>query len=252
MSGGPPVASCLSASCGSSTPAVLSSYSALSTSLCSQYSSCVSAGSTGVLTVTATVGTEAFSGGGDENDPFDGNDNSGPFGGPFATGKSYSNWPSQGATTTFTVTGCPWETGSWFGNGGGSENGDGDDDGWGDSGWGKGGVWGGSGSGSGFWRSSQTGWAYRTATKTVTTTYTSAGSLVTATGIATVEEAALGTRTSTTTFFNAEATGTAGSESTGSSGGSASSGSVGSKDGLTKVKIVGLALGMLMVIVGVL
>ncbi|CAK7273263.1 hypothetical protein SEPCBS57363_005567 [Sporothrix epigloea] len=230
----------------------MSSFTSLSSSLCSQYSSCVDAGSTGVYTITATAGTDGFGDG-----PFGehgGGGGGGPFGGPFAW-SSGSHWPSTGATTTITTTGCPWATGGWFGNGGGGDGDGGEWGGWG--GWGGGGgIWG----GGGFWGSSQTGWAYRTATTTVTTTFTSVGNLVTATGIATVEMAVSGRRTSTTTFFSAKATGNAGS---GSNGASSSSGSGparpllhgaggGGGSGLTLVKVTGLLLGTLMAVVGML
>ncbi len=185
------------------------------------------------MTVTATAGVGGW----------------GPFSGPPGAFASHSHFPSSGATTTFTVTGCPWATG-WFGGPGGG----GGPPGWAGGPWGGGGVWGG---GPGFWGASQSGWAYRTATTTITTTVTTAGSVVTTTGVATVEEAVSGEVTSTTTFFNgAQVTGTtsggAGSARPlalgGSGGGSGGSGG----DAWATVKIVGLALATLMAVVGML
>ncbi|CAK7272614.1 hypothetical protein SEPCBS119000_005219 [Sporothrix epigloea] len=206
--------------------------------LLDRYSSCVSAGSTGILTVTATAGAGGF-----ENGPFE--EGGGPFGGPFGW-ESQSKWPSNDATTTFTTTGCSWATQGWFGGGG-----------WGDGDGSGGGIWG----DGGFWGRSQTGWAYRTVTKTVTTTFTSVGNLVTATGIATVEMAVSGRQTSATTLFHAKATGSAGSQSGGVSTSSGSgparplgsgSGGNGKADGLAAVKIMALALGTLIAAIGML
>jgi hypothetical protein len=58
---GASVSSCLKEAC-SATPTAVTSYSSLSSSLCSQWSSCSSAGSTGVYTISAPAFTGNWNG----------------------------------------------------------------------------------------------------------------------------------------------------------------------------------------------
>ncbi|KAK1768796.1 hypothetical protein QBC33DRAFT_606220 [Phialemonium atrogriseum] len=90
---GASVSSCLSSAC-SATPTAQTSYSSLSSSLCSRWASCSSAGSTGVFTATFPTIT-------------------GHHGGPWGNGDG----PWTGGP--YTVTGCEWDGSPWAGGPGG-------------------------------------------------------------------------------------------------------------------------------------
>ncbi|KAI0174704.1 hypothetical protein BJ166DRAFT_154541 [Pestalotiopsis sp. NC0098] len=213
------VGSCLSSSC-SATSTAWSSYQTLSSSLCSQWSSCTSAGSTGVHTITVPSGTVTWgapggwptggwggpnggwggSSGGPNGGPV-GPDNH-PGGGPGGWGwgdnsdggsSLWSQWASaaqqSGAHTwtggVFTVTGCVGDGSPWFAGPGGGWNNYGGFNGW--VGWGSG------------WSQGPTS----TATITYTTTVSggSGGDQTTVvTGLATVAAAVSGDVTTTQTM----------------------------------------------------
>lgn len=158
--------SCVSSAC-SATPTATESYSSLSSSLCSQWSSCSSAGSTGTYTLTAP----GFTGGA----------GAGPrFGGGSRT------WTGG----TYTVTGCEWDGSPWAGGPGGMGYGGGLNHGPGGSPWGD---WG-------------HGWTWTTRTASITRTLTTDQSTTTSTGLATIAEAAQSGVTSTTILNRAEET----------------------------------------------
>lgn len=213
------VGGCLSSSC-SATSTAWSSYQALSSSLCSQWASCTSAGSTGVHTITVPSGTVTwgapggwptnFGGNGGDNGPNNGgwgpgnhpgpdNHPNGPPGG-WGSGDStdgayslWSQWASaaqqSGAHTwtggVFTVTGCVGDGSPWFAGPGGGWNNYGGFNGW--VGWGSG------------WSQGPTSTA--TVTYTTTVANSDGNSQVTImTGKATVAAAVSGDMTTTQTL----------------------------------------------------
>ncbi|KAI0597189.1 hypothetical protein F4775DRAFT_593514 [Biscogniauxia sp. FL1348] len=192
------VGDCVSSAC-TSTSTAWSSYSSLSSSLCSRYESCTSAGSTGVRTITypggpvtwaapGGWGSKGFAGG------FPGE--GGQWGGPGNASdysQYWSDWASaySGSKTwtggVATVTGCAFDGSPWFVGPDCGWNGLGGFNGW--VGWGSGWSWG------------------PTQTETVTVTTTDdGGDQTTATGIATVALAVSGTYT-TSTILGAVETG---------------------------------------------
>lgn len=213
---GASVSSCLSSAC-TATPTAYSSYVSLSSSLCSQWSSCSSSGSTGVYTVslpgfTMNGGSKWAGGGGGGGSGY------GPPGG----------WGSWSGTATwtggvYTVTGCQWDGSPWAG---------------GPYGWGTGGQ----GYGNGPWGQWGNAWSWTTQTATVTRTITSGGSTITTTGPATVAIAASGDVKSTTILgaVNAAVSATSGNAAPPSNGGDIT------------VKVVGAALGGVIAVVAIL
>ncbi|KAI0172862.1 hypothetical protein GGR52DRAFT_591373 [Hypoxylon sp. FL1284] len=200
---GSSVGSCVSSACASaSSTTAYESYSALSSSLCSRYAECTSAGSTGVHTVTFSAGpvTWALPGGwggwgGVKNraaaaapPPWvAGRDNVSASSAADGYRQYWSEWASALAASgtwtggVATVTGCAFDGSPWFVGPGCGWNGLGGFDGW--VGWGSGWSWG------------------PTSTRTVTyTTTDTAGSSTTATGVAEVALAVSGTLTTSTTL----------------------------------------------------
>ncbi|TLD21942.1 hypothetical protein PspLS_07867 [Pyricularia sp. CBS 133598] len=195
----PTVAACVEVACAA-TPTAWSSFSAMSSNVCSQWSSCTNAGPNNVRTITATGGTW---GGGWFNDAARGWDDAsrkewedkwksrGGPGGPFPwkrDGPGHFGPGGPKALTSgqvYTVTGCDWNDGYWGGFGWGA---------------GFGGPWG-----------MGTGWtALATSTGLVTRTITTNGAVFTTTEAATIGVAVSGgvTTTSTFGFAQAQATGT--------------------------------------------
>lgn len=191
----------------SATPTAVASYTSLASSLCNQWSSCSSAGSTGVYTVSwpfatgtgtgtaantaaasspTTLSKRQFGAGGF------GGGNGGGSGGP----GDFGGWGSTFTGDTVTVTGCAWDNSPWVGGAGGS--------GW--NGWGD---WG-------------AGWTWTTHSTTVTQTVTETdGSVVVSTGLVGIAEAVSGSVTSTTTLASGTATSSASATSTGTTSGAA-------------------------------
>ncbi|KAI5921792.1 hypothetical protein F4810DRAFT_323744 [Camillea tinctor] len=179
---GSSVGNCISSAC-TVTSTAWSSYSSLSSSLCSQYESCTSAGTTGVQTITYSAGPVTWAAPGGW-----GGGAKGGFGGRFpgdwdGNNTDYSAYWSEWASAysgsrtwtggVVTVTGCDFEGSPWFVGPGCGWNAQGGFNGW--VGWGA-------------------GWsAGPTTTETVTVTTTdSAGSQTTQTGVATVAVAVSG------------------------------------------------------------
>lgn len=188
----------MTAACAA-TPTAVASYTSLASSLCSRWSSCASAGSTGVYTVawpltssdaTPTSKRQQFGGPGGSGP---GGSGPGGFGGNGGAPGDFGPWGSTFTNPVVTVTGCAFANSPWVGGAGGA--------GW--NGWGD---WG-------------AGWTWTTRTATVTTTVTEAGSgnVVVSTGLVAVAEAVSGTVTSTTTLTGTAATATA-TPSTGGGG----------------------------------
>ncbi|KAI0869135.1 hypothetical protein GGS24DRAFT_174486 [Hypoxylon argillaceum] len=216
---GSSIGNCINDAC-SSTATAFTSYSSLSSSLCSRYASCTSAGSTGVQTITYSGGPVTWAtpggwgggrlfsaaGGGGHGPGSDGG--SQQWGGPNGTDYSqyWSAWASaySGSKTwsggVVTVTGCAFDGSPWFVGPNCGWNGLGGFNGF--VGWGSGWSWG------------------PTQTQTVTVTTTDAnGQQTTETGLGTVAIAVSGTlTTSSLVGVLAEATG-----SSSSSGGDGSS-----------------------------
>jgi hypothetical protein len=201
----------------------VTSYSSLSSSLCAQWSSCSSAGSTGVYTVSLPAFTGSWGpGGGPGGGRFGPGGPGGAGGPPPGAGPWGGDW---GATKTwtggvYTVTGCEWNGSPWAGGPGG---------------W-TGGL---NGSPWGNWGH---GWTWSTATKTVTqiVTVTNGGatSLSTYIGLATVAQAVNGDTTQTSIIGQASPTGS----------GSAAA----PKDGAHGVKVMGALLGGVVAVAGML
>ncbi|KAJ9133924.1 hypothetical protein NKR19_g8856 [Coniochaeta hoffmannii] len=218
---GPAVATCLSSACAAD-PTAVASYSSLSSSLCAQWSSCATAGSTGVYTYTVP----AFTGTG-----------MGPHGGGHGPPGSGAPHFSDGTHTwtggVYTVTGCEWDGSPWAGGPGG---------------WGGGGGEGHHGGpGYGPWGQWGNAWSWTTQTlPTVTATVTvgSGGAASVITAPATVAVAVSGDVSSTTTLgvFGAAVTNTAGGNDAAGSG----------LGGDMAVKVVGVALGAVAVVVAML
>lgn len=189
----------MTASCAA-TPTAVASYTSLASSLCSKWSSCASAGSTGVYTVawpltssdagTPTSKRQQFGGPGDGGGPGFGGGNGGGNGGP---GADFGPWGSTFINPVVTVTGCAFAGSPWVGGAGGA--------GW--NGWGD---WG-------------AGWTWTTRTATVTTTVTESGNVIVSTGLVAVAEAVSGSVTSTTTLTGTNAaTATPATSSSGGNG----------------------------------
>ncbi|KAI0975682.1 hypothetical protein F4678DRAFT_418050 [Xylaria arbuscula] len=185
---GKSIGSCVSSAC-SSTETAYTSYSSLSSSLCSRYASCTSAGSTGVQTITYPGGPVTWAAPGGWGGKFfpsgrgPGGDGQ-QWGGPNGTDYSqyWSDWASaySGSTTwsggVVTVTGCSFDGSPWFVGPNCGWNGLGGFNGF--VGWGSGWSWG------------------PTQTQTVTVTTTdSQGQTTTETGVGTVAVAVSGTLT---------------------------------------------------------
>ncbi|KAI2619560.1 hypothetical protein GGR54DRAFT_118145 [Hypoxylon sp. NC1633] len=252
---GSSVGSCISAACATaSSTTAYESYTSLSSSLCSRYAECTSAGSTGVRTITYSAGpvTWAAPGGwskfgapGAFNSNNNNNNNGGAAWNPgngnggnngSASADAYrqywSEWASafSGSRTwtggVATVTGCAFDGSPWFVGPGCGWNGLGGFDGW--VGWGSGWSWG------------------PTSTQTVTfTTTDSAGAATTTTGLAAVALAVSGTLTTSTTLGAATATDGAESGAPPLGFGAAAEGSV-------VTGMLGLALGAVLVVAGML
>ncbi|KAI6089082.1 hypothetical protein F4821DRAFT_65392 [Hypoxylon rubiginosum] len=250
------VGACISTACESaSSSTAWSSYSQLSSSLCSQYAACTSAGSTGVRTVTYSGGPVTWAapggwGGGDSSSAkaFAGGPHNGNSGWASSAAANFSaaasdyrqywsEWASafQSSRTwtggVATVTGCAFDGSPWFVGPGCGWNGLGGFDGW--VGWGSGWSWG--------------------PTSTVTVTYTTtdtAGSTTTGTGLAAVALAVSGTLTTSTTLGAPSATESAES----GAAPAAAAMMVGGRgaEGSIVTGMMGLALGAIVVIAGML
>ncbi|XXH02343.1 serine/threonine-protein kinase dbf2 [Hypoxylon texense] len=253
---GSSVGSCISSACESASSATAyESYSQLSSSLCSQYAACTSAGSTGVRTITypggpvtwaapGGWGSRAFVGG----PPGGGNDGisswiSSKAANLTATAASeyrqyWSEWASAFSSSrtwtggVATVTGCAFDGSPWFVGPGCGWNGLGGFNGW--VGWGAGWSWG------------------PTSTETVTyTTTDSAGATTTGTGLAAVALAVSGTLTTSTTLGAPSATE---SSESGAAGGAAAAAMIGARgaEGSVVTGMMGVALGAIVLIAGML
>ncbi|KAI1854283.1 hypothetical protein JX265_000691 [Neoarthrinium moseri] len=194
---GDQVSSCVNAGCASTSTA-WASYSSLSSSLCSQWESCTSAGSTGVQTITYPSGSVTWGAPGGwptgKGGPGNWGGPSGP-GGPGGAGgwagvegnQVWSEWAAaySGSKTwsggVVTVTGCVGNGSPWYAGPNGGWNDHGGFNGW--VGWGA-------------------GWSQGpTVTTTVTYTTTDAqGSESVYTGLATVAAAVSGDITTTQTL----------------------------------------------------
>ncbi|KAI1502039.1 hypothetical protein F5X99DRAFT_427680 [Biscogniauxia marginata] len=235
------VGDCINNAC-TSTSTAFSSYSSLSSSLCSRYESCTSAGSTGVQTITYPGGPVTWAapggwGGGQKAFPgghgFPGD---GPGGGNISEYSQYwSEWASaySGSKTwtggVATVTGCAFDGSPWFVGPGCGWNGQGGFDGW--VGWGSGWSWG------------------PTQTETVTVTTTDeAGSQTTQTGVATVALAVSGGLTTSTTL------GAVAAETSDASGNAAPRlmAGPGGAEGSAVTVLMGVALGAVVAVAGML
>ncbi|KAI1487656.1 hypothetical protein F5X96DRAFT_648907 [Biscogniauxia mediterranea] len=232
------VGDCVSSAC-TSTSTAWSSYSSLSSSLCSRYESCTSAGSTGVRTITypggpvtwaapGGWGSKAFGGG------FPGE--GGQWGGPGNASdysQYWSDWASaySGSKTwtggVATITGCAFDGSPWFVGPECGWNGRGGFNGW--VGWGEGWSWG----------------PTQTETVTVTTT-NSDGAQTTQTGIGTVALAVSGDYT-TSTILGAVETGasSAGNPAPRLAG-------PGGAEGSAVTVLMGVALGAVVAVAGML
>ncbi|KAI0425015.1 hypothetical protein F5Y09DRAFT_117869 [Xylaria sp. FL1042] len=186
---GKTIGDCITSAC-SATETAYTSYSSLSSSLCSRYASCTSAGSTGVQTLTYSGGPVTWAAPGGWGGRFfpsgrgPGDGAAGQWGGPNGTDYSqyWSDWASaySGSKTwsggVVTVTGCAFDGSPWFVGPNCGWNGLGGFNGF--VGWGSGWSWG------------------PTQTETVTVTTTDAnGKTTTETGVGTVAIAVSGTLT---------------------------------------------------------
>ncbi|KAK3500674.1 hypothetical protein B0T13DRAFT_510753 [Neurospora crassa] len=249
--------SCLVSAC-SATPTVHSSYSSLSSSLCAQYSSCSSAGSTGVYTVSLPAFTGAWDGRHDGGGPIGGWWQGGGHGGPAGTGTGTGQWgPHYGwagtATWTggvYTVTGCEWDGSPWAGGPWGWGHGYGHGD------YGNGqanGPWGIWGAG---WTMTSTGTETVTAVQTITRdatggdgSVTKVMELTTSTGLATVGYAVNEESKEEATTVLGVVQAAASTTGSGGSSGAASAGGAGAGMG---VKVGVAVLGGVVVVVGLL
>lgn len=244
---GSSVGSCISDACtASDSSTAYESYTALSSSLCSRYAECTSAGSTGVRTVTYSAGPVTWAApGGWGSKAFGGPGGFGPGGGrpgssgsgsnasaSAAAGQYWSEWASAFASSRTwtggeaTVTGCAFDGSPWFVGPGCGWNGLGGFDGW--VGWGSGWSWG------------------PTSTQAVTyTTTDAAGATTTGTGLAAVAMAVSGTLTTSTTLGTPSATDSAASGARPGVQGPGAEGSI-------VTGLMGLALGAVVVIAGML
>ncbi|KAI8966450.1 hypothetical protein F5Y11DRAFT_155952 [Daldinia sp. FL1419] len=243
---GSSINACISSACATSTSSTAyESYTSLSSSLCSRYSECTSAGSTGVRTVTYSAGPVTWAapggwGGGAK-----------AFGGPFAENNGppngseissavdsyrqyWSEWASAFQSSrswtggVATVTGCDFDGSPWFVGPGCGWNGLGGFNGW--VGWGSGWSWG------------------PTTTETVTfTTTDTAGETTTGTGLAAVALAVSGTLTTSTTLGTPTATDNAESGAAPRMGGG-----LPGAEGSVVTGMMGVALGAILVVAGML
>ncbi|KAK8102723.1 hypothetical protein PG984_015869 [Apiospora sp. TS-2023a] len=251
------ISSCLADGC-KATPTAVSSYAKLSSSLCSQWAECTSAGSTGVHTVTLPGGPVTWGapgGWGPSNGPNGGSHNFGPggngngqngggmsqgggWGGYGGDNAQWSEWASaySGSKTwtggVVTVTGCMNNGSPWFSGPGCGWNAHGGFNGW--VGWGEGWKWG----------------ATETSTVTITTTDAKNNNAVTTyTGLATVAAAISGDLTTSTTIGIATST----ASSTNGNGAARIGGSpMGSSEGSMVTGMMGIALGAVIVVAGML
>ncbi|KAI3327213.1 hypothetical protein HD806DRAFT_386398 [Xylariaceae sp. AK1471] len=245
---GSSIGNCISDAC-SATSTAYTSYSSLSSSLCSRYASCTSAGSTGVQTLTYSGGPvtwatpggwggKSFGGGG--HGPGNGNGNGedgvGQWGGSNGSDYSqyWSDWASaySGSKTwsggVVTVTGCAFDGSPWFVGPNCGWNGLGGFNGF--VGWGSGWSWG------------------PTQTQTVTVTTTDdKGQQTTATEIGTVAVAVSGTLTTSSLIGSVLA------QETGSSSHNAAPRTAGlGAEGSIVTIFLGVGLGAVIAVAGVL
>ncbi|KAK8073711.1 hypothetical protein PG994_004610 [Apiospora phragmitis] len=226
---GAQISSCLAAGC-KATPTAVSSYAKLSSSLCSQWAECTSAGSTGVHTVTLPNGPVTWGAPGGWGPNNGGSHNFGSGGNGGQVGErvlGLQTWTGG----VVTVTGCLNDGSPWFSGPGCGWNVQGGFNGW--VGWGNGWKWA----------------ATSTNTVTITTTNAADGNAVTTfTGLATVAAAVSGDLTTSTTI--GIATSTAGANGNGAAriGGSP----MGASEGSMVTGMMGIALGAVIVIAGIL
>ncbi|KAI0105699.1 hypothetical protein GGR51DRAFT_181827 [Nemania sp. FL0031] len=234
---GSSIGDCISSAC-TSTETAFTSYSSLSSSLCSRYASCTDAGSTGVQTITYSGGpvTWATPGGWGGGNKFFGG--GGQWGGPNGTDYSqyWSDWASaySGSQTwsggVVTVTGCAFDGSPWFVGPNCGWNGLGGFNGF--VGWGSGWSWG------------------PTQTETVTVTTTDAsGQLTTETGVGTVAVAVSGTLT-TSSIIGVLAEVTGGSSSGGDSDSTSNAPRIGGPgaEGSVVTIFMGVGLGAVLLV----
>lgn len=206
----------------------MSSYSSASSSLCAAWSSCSSAGSTGVYTVSWPGPSGSYGPGGGGGTRTQGHDHG------RGAGAGWGPWASTYTAAQVTVTGCPWDGSPWVGPGG--------------NGWGGWGDWG-------------AGWAWSTRAGSVVVTETvtrTDGSVAVSTGLERVAEAVSGSVTSTTTLSglsgssSAAGTATAAAAATGSSSSSSAPGAAGSGGVGRGVVVAGVLVGGLVGVMAVL
>ncbi|KAI1417393.1 hypothetical protein F5Y13DRAFT_84465 [Hypoxylon sp. FL1857] len=239
-SAGSSVGSCISSACvATSSSTAWESYSSMSSSLCSRYSECTSAGSTGVRTITYSAGPVTWAApGGWGSKAFGGPGFGDGFHGEVNTSSTdeyrqyWSDWASAFSSSrtwtggVATVTGCAFDGSPWFVGPGCGWNGLGGFNGW--VGWGSGWSWG------------------PTTTETVTyTTTDTAGSTTTGTGLAAVALAVSGTLTTSTTLGTPTATSSAENAAAGIGGGRGAEGSI-------VTGMMGVALGVVLAVAGML
>ncbi|KAI0845859.1 hypothetical protein F5Y00DRAFT_265193 [Daldinia vernicosa] len=241
---GSSINSCISSACATSeSSTAFESYTSLSSSLCSQYSECTSAGSTGVRTVTYSGGSVTWAA------PGGWRGGAKALGGPFRNGNGppnasdissavdsyreyWSEWASAFESSrtwtggVATVTGCDFAGSPWFVGPGCGWNELGGFNGW--VGWGSGWSWG------------------PTTTETVTfTTTDTAGATTTGTGLAAVALAVSGSLTTSTTLGTPTATG-------GAESGAAPVGMSPGAESSVVTGMMGVALGAILVVAGML
>ncbi|KAI1733863.1 hypothetical protein F4680DRAFT_378294 [Xylaria scruposa] len=236
---GSSIGNCISDAC-TATSTAYTSYSSLSSSLCSRYASCTSAGSTGVQTLTYPGGPVTWAAPGGWGGRYYGGRGPGnEWGGPNGSDYSqyWSDWASaySGSKTwsggVVTVTGCAFDGSPWFVGPNCGWNGLGGFNGF--VGWGSGWSWG------------------PTQTETVTVTTTDAnGQQTTETGVGTVAVAISGTLTTSSLIgVLAEATG---SSSSGSTPNAAPRLAGPGAEGSVVTVFMGLGLGAVLAVAGML
>ncbi|KAM7186597.1 hypothetical protein V8F33_011737 [Rhypophila sp. PSN 637] len=228
------VSSCINSAC-SATPTAVTSYSSLSSSICARWSSCSTAGSTSVYTVSLPAFTGSWGPGSGHwggNHHGGGNGNGGPWG----DGNGPNGWWGTGVDATktwtggvYTVTGCEWDGSPWAGGPGG---------------YGMGGGRGGSP-----WGPWGKGWTWATETKTITqlvpvaTAGNGVTSFSTSVGLATVAKAVSGDST-TTTVLSME------TGSNNSPSGNAAPAGAGKGGVDLAMKVTGVLLGAVLIVAG--
>ncbi|KAI1120797.1 hypothetical protein F5Y10DRAFT_289296 [Nemania abortiva] len=244
---GSSIGDCISSAC-TETETAYTSYSSLSSSLCSRYASCTDAGSTGVQTITYSGGPVTWATPGGWGGRFFGagrgdGDGARQWGGPNGTDYSqyWSDWASaySGSKTwsggVVTVTGCAFDGSPWFVGPNCGWNGLGGFNGF--VGWGSGWSWG------------------PTQTETVTVTTTDAsGQLTTETGVGTVAVAVSGTLTTSSIIGKlAEVTGSSGSgsDSDSTSGAAPRFGAAGPEGSVVTI-FMGVGLGSVLLVASLL